>query len=297
MKRGLLLAGVAGTLLFAVASAAFAHLNLHLPRRQTRPLDSARAIYPQASWKNVSLQAPDGVSLQGWLVQPGEPSGRCIVLLHGITDTRNGPLSFAPMFLDQRYGVLLPDARGHGASGGDLVTYGLLERKDLLAWADWMRQQAGCRHVYALGESLGAAVVLQAASERPAFDAVVAECAFADLPSIARHRLAGMLPVSGPIAQWSAAAVVRGAIWYAQVRYHLSLDDASPVNAIARSHTPTFLIHGLADTKTPPTHSQWLARANPAALLWLVPGAGHTAAARTDPVGFQARVLQFLAAH
>lgn len=296
IKRLLLPAAALGVVLFLAASAVFGHLNLHLPRRLPGTLDSARRLYPDATWKAVTIMAKDGAALEGWFGQTRERSGRCVVLLHGITDTRSGPLGFAPMFLDNRYDVLLPDSRGHGASGGDLVTYGLLEKDDLLGWVRWVRQ-AGCRSVYALGESLGAAILLETAGREPVFRAVIAECAFADLQSIAQHRLVGMLPMPGPLAQWSAGAVVSGAMWYARLRYGLHLDQASPATAIARSKTPTFLIHGLADNKTPPTHAQRLARANPDALLWLVPGAGHTAAARTDPAAFQARVLQFFAAH
>ena len=36
------------------------------------------------------------------------------------------------MFLEEGYSVLLPDSRGHGTSGGELVTYGLLEKRDVL---------------------------------------------------------------------------------------------------------------------------------------------------------------------
>ena len=62
------------------------------------------------------------------------------MVLHGIGDSRQGSAGFAPLFLDQGYSVLLPDSRGHGASGGELVTYGLWEKYDVLDWARWLRQ-------------------------------------------------------------------------------------------------------------------------------------------------------------
>ena len=43
------------------------------------------------------------------------------------------------------------------ASGGQFVTYGLLEKYDIIDWANWMKR-AGCHNLYALGESLGAPV-------------------------------------------------------------------------------------------------------------------------------------------
>jgi fermentation-respiration switch protein FrsA (DUF1100 family) len=120
-------------------------------------------------------------------------------VLHGIGDSRVGSAGFAPIFLQDGYSVLLPDSRGHGASEGKFVTYGLLEKHDTLAWAEWMRR-AGCVKLYGLGESLGAAVLIQTVAIRPVFAAIVAECAFADLREIAEYRVRSMLPLPGPIA-------------------------------------------------------------------------------------------------
>jgi hypothetical protein len=82
------------------------------------------------------------------------------------------------MFLSQGYAALPPDSRAHGISGGELVTYGLLEKFDVIAWALWMKQ-AACRKVYGLGDSLGASILMQAAAVQPAFAAIVAECPYA----------------------------------------------------------------------------------------------------------------------
>ena len=38
-------------------------------------------------------------------------------------------VGYAELLLAHGFTVLLPDARAHGASGGSLATYGLLERK------------------------------------------------------------------------------------------------------------------------------------------------------------------------
>ena len=101
-------------------------------------------------------------------------------MLHGIVDSRAGSIGFAPMFLNEGYAVLLPDSRAHGASEGQFVTYGLLEKYDVIAWADWMKG-TGCHSLYGFGESLGASILIQAAAVKPAFAAIVAESPYADL--------------------------------------------------------------------------------------------------------------------
>jgi dipeptidyl aminopeptidase/acylaminoacyl peptidase len=189
------------------------------------------------------------------------------------------------MFLESGYAVLTPDSRGHGESGGELVTYGLLERYDLLDWAHWL-QRSGCTSLYGLGESLGAAILIEAtALEPPVFRAAVAESAYSDLAAIAESRL--------PTPALLSKAMVRGGMAYARARYGFDFSEASPLRAIARTHTPILLIHGLEDKKTPPWHSQALAAANPRAVLWLVPNAGHTGAAGAAPSEFRRRVLEW----
>jgi esterase/lipase len=66
---------------------------------------------------------------------------------------------------------LLPDSRGHGRNGGELVTFGVLEKYDVLDWVRWMRAE-GCTHIYALGESLGGSVLIQTVAVDPVFRAI-----------------------------------------------------------------------------------------------------------------------------
>ncbi len=214
--------------------------------------------------------------LEGWRFAAPNHDGRCVILLHGIADRRGA--GFAPLFLEAGYSVLAPDSRAHGESGGADVTYGLLEKQDLLDWAAWSRSQ-GCVAIYTLSESLGAAVAIQSAEIEPALRAIVAECSFSDLPS--------------PLDAW----VVHAGMLWARVRYGFDFRTVSPLTAIARTRTPILLIHGLADRQTPPAHSEAPARANRTAELWLVPGAGHTEAAQAAGPEFARRVLAWFARH
>jgi pimeloyl-ACP methyl ester carboxylesterase len=84
---------------------------------------------------------------------------------------------------------------------------------------------------------------------------------------------------------------------YARVRYGLDFRAASPETALVGNTTPVLLIHGLADTNIYPRHSQNLAAQNPHITLWLVPGAGHTAALGAAPLEFQRRVLGWFFDH
>jgi fermentation-respiration switch protein FrsA (DUF1100 family) len=272
-RRLLILIAIAALVFWTAAGITLSESALRVPRR-TPP------IRPGA----VHITAADGVTMRGSFVRAiGSPD--CVIVLHGIADSR--ALGFASMFLDAGYSVLAPDSRGHGVSGGELTTFGVLERHDVLRWADWMRTQ-GCRRIFGLGESLGGAILIQAAAEQPVFSAIAAECAYSDLPSIAQYRTAQVLGGSTLLAR----TILVPALIYSRLRHGVDLRAASPVEAARRVKIPLLLIHGTADVNTPPEHSKAIAAAAPRATLWLVPGAIHTGASAKAPAEFRTRVLE-----
>jgi uncharacterized protein len=218
------------------------------------------------------------------------------MVLHGIGNSRQGSVGYASLFLDAGYAVLLPDSRAHGSSGGDLVTYGLFEKTDVLSWAQWLRQQ-DCTALYALGESLGGSVLIQAAAVGNDFRAIVAESPFADLSAIAEFRVRQILHLPPLLQSVIPAPLVQDSMTYAKFRYGIDLRQVQPTESIRGTSTPILLIHGLQDSRTPYWHSQALAGANASSVLWLVPNAEHTAAYSTAPTEFRRRVLGWFAAH
>jgi len=271
-----------------IAAALFCAATLHVRRLPPGSMEGYKRRFAPADWEAVSISARDGAQLRAWFIRPKEYSGRCVAVLHGISDSRSGSVGFAPMFLERGYAVLAPDSRGHGESGGEFVTYGLLERYDVVDWAHWLKQ-SGCTAIYGLGESLGASVLIEATAIEPVFEAAVAESPYSDLADIAEYRLTAPAFLS--------KAIVRGGMLYARLSYGLDFYQTSPLRAMAQTRTPILLIHGLKDDKTPPRHSQALACANRGAELWLVPGAGHTGAAATAPLEFRRRVLAWFIEH
>src|SRR5262249_14710265 len=126
--------------------------------------------------------------LQGWLLKPHEPNGNAVIVLHGLSDNRLGMSGYAQLLVGHGFTVLMPDARAHGESGGSLATYGLLGRDDLRRWVHWLRRETrGC--IYGMGESMGAAELLQSVETGAAFCAVIAESPFSNFREIAYDRM------------------------------------------------------------------------------------------------------------
>ncbi len=292
-----------GSILIAFASLCcwivgfvFCQATLRVSRAAPAKLSILQQQYPIAIWQDTAIRTNDHVQLRAWFARIKNNEAKCVIVLHGIADSRRGGVGFAALFLNQGYSVLLPDSRAHGQSGGEYVTYGLLEKYDVLQWAYWL-QQAGCRKLYGLGESLGASILIQSAALKPVFRAIVAECAYSDLKLVAEDRVQQMLPLPVLISRFIAPLVVYDGMACAYLRYRFNFTQVSPVRSIQRAATPILLIHGLKDRKTPPYHSEVLAAANPHNQLWLVLNAGHTEAASVDPLEFQKRVLGWFSQH
>lgn len=274
---------------------------LHPGRRLVEPAalstlrQTARSL--DASLEDAEITTADGVRLRGWSLLPSAANGDAVILLHGLGDNRMGMIGYAEILLRHGYAVLMPDARAHGESGGELATYGLLERQDIRRWFDWLtaREHPGC--IFGLGESMGAAQLLQALQTEPHFCAVVAESSFCNFREIAYDRV-GQFFHTGPwLGRSVLRPVVKFAFLYSRWKYGLNMSEVSPENAVAGTSVPVFLIHGEVDSNIPVRHSRRIAARNPAVVLWEVPQANHCGAISVAGEKFTVRLIAWLADH
>jgi pimeloyl-ACP methyl ester carboxylesterase len=150
-----------------------------------------------------------------------------------------------------------------------VCTYGFFEKHDLHDVLD--RVAPG--PIVLIGTSFGAAVALQEAAQDSRVTAVVAAETFSDLRTVATQR-APFFFTPGAIAR---------AFQIAEQQGHFRVDEVSTVIAAAQIRIPVLLIHGSADSDTPPEHSQRVlaALAGPKRLI-LVSGAGHNESLRGE---------------
>lgn len=274
---------------------------LHIPRLPLNAEAEDRAARiatkEDAVLSDVSIVAADGTVLRGWKMHPRHANGDVVILLHGQGDNRAGMLGPAGMLLRHGYTVLLPDARAHGVSEGAIGTYGVLEADDVRRWFDWLKKDEGPHCIDGLGDSMGAAELLRSLDDEPGYCAVVAESPFATFREAAYDRL-GQQFSTGP---WLGRTLMRPAlatgIEYARLRYGVDFREADPASAVAASHVPVLLIHGLADSNLPPRHSEMIKARSPKVVLWEPTGADHCGASTTAPLEYERRVVGWFDVH
>jgi len=253
--------------------------------------------------EEFDVRSLDDVMLRGWKVRARDagaakkattPNGDWVLLFHGIVDNRAEMAPYADFLLRAGYGVVMMDAREQGASDGTLATFGWKERWDTKAIIDALYASEKPQNVFELGESMGAAIALQSAAADPRIRAVVAEASFSSLRNVS-YDYAGLdvSPLLGKTLFWPATYF---ALRCAEKEDGFRADDVSPEQAVAGRPFPVLLICGTRDRTIPCRHSQEIYRAATGPKqLWIVPGAGHTAAFGTAPAEFRQRVLAFFA--
>ncbi|MGB6431481.1 MAG: alpha/beta fold hydrolase [Candidatus Acidiferrales bacterium] len=244
------------------------------------------------SLDDFDVRAADAAILRGWLGRPSSANGDWVLLFHGIGDNRAGMVSYASFLLRKGYGVVLMDSRAQGESDGNLATFGWKERYDVRAILDALIARVHPRHIFLLGESMGASIALQAAAVDDRIDGVVAEAPFSNLREVA-YDYAGL-----HWNPWLGKTLFRPAVIFAiravEREGDFRADNVSPEEAVAARSFPILLICGGADHTVPCRHAlRIFAAASGAKQLWVVAGAGHTQAYGADPAEFERRVLGF----
>jgi alpha-beta hydrolase superfamily lysophospholipase len=269
---------------------------LHPFRRELTPdlIRHADAIFSEinAHREEFEARASDGTFLRGWKVRAAKPNGDWVLVFHGVGDNRMGVLEHATVLVSGGYNVVMMDARAHGASEGPMATYGWLERNDSGSIVNALEASQRPRHLFALGESMGAGIALQSAAVEPRIEGVVAEASFASLRE-ASYDYAGLRrsPFLGKtlLAPGTWTMIHRG-----ESLAGFPANEVSPERAVAERAFPVLLICDAKDVALPCRHTQRIYNAaRGPKQMWIVPGAYHTAAISYEPDEFRRRVLAF----
>jgi predicted acyl esterase len=114
-----------------------------------------------AEGKDVSLMMDDGVRIDAALLLPdgAPPAGGwpAIMMFHGLGGSHKSLLGLAEVYVAKGYAVFVPDARGHGTSGGFVSLDGPREVADIRAEFQWLAAlpEVSDTQIGAWGISLG----------------------------------------------------------------------------------------------------------------------------------------------
>jgi uncharacterized protein len=134
----------------------------------------------------VKVKTPDGLSLEGWYISGGNPTGRTILYFHGNAGHYGDRIGKAMEYVSRGYNVLLAGYRGYGGNEGSPSEGGLYE--DARAYRDYLLKEKNTlpSDLIFYGESLGGGVAVQMASEYSDAHALILETPFSSLYDVAK---------------------------------------------------------------------------------------------------------------
>ncbi len=249
-------------------------------------------ILESAPTEPVEIRSHDGYVLRAhWY--PVENACRTVILAHGWHGRWCRDFcGLAPYLHDHACNLLLIEQRCHDTSGGDLISYGIQERYDVLSWLSWVEEHES-RHplpIYLCGLSMGASTVLMAAGLPIAgrVSGIIADCGYSTPTEIIQITLEKSI---GKLASPTLAAVNANC----KRREHFTFKDYTPIEAMTQNtEVPCLFVHGDADDFVPWRMSveNFYACRAPKDLL-IVHGAGHGLSFLVDPDTYKNRLQAF----
>lgn len=295
--------GAAGSLV-ALGNLLYRHSIVPIPRDKDAE-DRWPALCEGRAWaqqgdgfRNITMEAADGLTLWAAVLPAQRGEHRWALCMHGYRDTHEGMGSIAKHYAEAGWNVLLPDERGHGRSEGDYIGWGYDERLDVVGWVNYIVRRDPEAQIVLHGVSMGAAAVLMATGGPlpEQVKAAVSDCSYTDIETEMRHILNRRLKKSLSIPAPVPFSAMFGALRNMTLRKAgYDLRNVSPIEAVARSKTPTLFIHGVDDevVPSPMMGRLYQAASCPKSFLW-APGANHAESAGANPELYWAAVSSFL---
>lgn len=194
--------------------------SLMYPRSTERATAAAAGL---AGFADITIETADGERIVAWH-KPAEPGRATLLYFHGNGGSLLGRSGRARLLSADGRGLLLVSYRGYSGSTGSPTEQGL--RADARASHAWLAERVPPRRIVLYGESLGSAVAVHLAAERPV-GGVILDAPFTSIADVAR------------LQYWYAP--VDGLLW----------DQHRSIAVIGRIDAPLLVLHGDRDGVVP----------------------------------------------
>ncbi|MBQ8400322.1 MAG: alpha/beta hydrolase [Clostridia bacterium] len=253
----------------------------------------------------VYITSRDGLRLQGhYIPTGGEYAGRPKGIYLQVHGYRSHPLcdfsGCAMEMHDAGYGLFQIDHRAGGGSEGKYITFGLLERYDIVDWCRYLHERFPGVPVMLDGVSMGGATVMLAAGEElpDNVGGIIADCGYTSPAAICKKVLKQWFGLPPFPIYYAAVLWIRifCGVWFTlpgkSDRNRCRTGDVSL--ALAKNRLPMVIAHGEADGFVPHRMSvENYAHCDPANCEFIsVPDAEHGIAWMTDRERYNAAIYR-----
>ncbi len=259
-------------------------------------------LYINGSWtdwvarqpfEQMKMTSRDGLELSGYFLPAKNSTNKLVILTHGYLGNAKQMGLFGMFYYeDLGFNIFMPDARGHGKSGGEYYGFGWPDRLDLIDWTKVMveKLEPDSEIVYH-GLSMGAATVLMASGEEELpsqVEAIVADSPYESVYQLFAYQMTRMFHLP-PFPLLDSTSLLT------KMRAGYLFREASALKAVKKTKVPILYIHGKADTFVPVKMAMDLYGSTASSSeLFLVDKANHGEAYALQQKPYELKVQQFL---
>ena len=249
--------------------------------------------------EDLTLKNEDGLNLKAWFLQPGKPSKRFVICIHGYQC--NGPdecSHLLPFYLEQLgYNYLLPDLRAHGRSEGKYAGFGQLDYKDIQLWTDYLVDRFGEDiEIILHGISMGAGTAMLTVCNNPRKQVklCIEDCGYTNAYDVILNTVNDMFPAFLQKIKFTNLVTSLGSM-FCKIFAKYSYKEADPLGKMKDAKTPIMFVHGTADDFVPfPMVKELYAACPTKKTLFTVEGADHAFSYYNAMEEYQQRIKEFM---
>ena len=239
----------------------------------------AQAWFEEHKGEDQTITTEKTGRIHAYIFPADAPSKKWAVCCHGYNSAPSSTALFVKHYHDMGFSCICPSLRGWGNDETRYCTMGWHDKDILIAWVNEIVRRDPEAEILMHGYSMGAVTTMLATGEPlpPNVKAAVADCGFTNCWEQYSHVIKSYtgLPSFPLLNAVNLVSILRG---------NFNIRKNSPIDAVARSVTPTVFLHGTADDFVPFAMMEPLynACAAPKAMQ-AIEGAFHATASVKDP--------------
>lgn len=199
------------------------------------------------NFEDLEIVSHDGLKLKAKFLKSKQDTNKVLIAVHGYRSYNLREYAYYIKFYhDLGFHILLPDNRAHGESEGTYIGFGWLDRLDCIQWIYTMKNKFNQDLQIVLhGISMGGSTVLMASGEDLPQDVkcIISDCGFTSLLEQFEYQLKD--------SKIPSSLLLPTATLLSKKRIGYSFKEASTIDQVKKSKTPTLFIHGDQDTFVP----------------------------------------------
>lgn len=227
--------------------------------------------YDNTYHQEVIIKNRKGENLHGVEFRNPSNSNIWVIMPHGWTNVNREMSGYAIEYYKRGFNVLLPDMRGHNNSEHKFVTMGWLDRLDMVDWINSFVKENPKVKIIIHGVSMGGATTMMVTGEKLPSNVVLAieDCGYTSVKDIFTDQAIRKYHIPPKIVIPQASLICK-------LINGFFFGEASAVQQLKKSKTPTLFLHGDQDKFVLPSNLDKVYRACAAPKAkYVIKGAEH----------------------